>query len=61
MNEFWLWFWRPIAEFLGALAFIAAIVAIAFVGFIAYLCFLAIRDKWRKFRSPENTAKGNKR
>ena len=53
MNEFWLWFWRPIAEFLGAIAFFAAFVALVVIGFIAYLCLLAIQDKWRKFRSPE--------
>ena len=61
MNEFWLWFWRPIAEFLGALAFIAAIVAVAFVGFIVYLCFLAIQERWRKFRSPSTSTAGKEK
>lgn len=28
MNEFWLWFMRPIAEFLGVLALLAAIAAV---------------------------------
>ena len=26
MNEFWMWFWRPIAEFLGTMALIAALL-----------------------------------
>ncbi len=28
MNEFWLWFWRPLAETLGALAGVGAILGL---------------------------------
>lgn len=28
MNGFWLWFWRPIAEFLGAVTCILLLIAV---------------------------------
>ncbi len=28
MNSFWMWFWRPVAEMLGALAVVAAIALV---------------------------------
>lgn len=32
MNPFWIWFWRPIAEFLGTIALFAVVV----VGLVAF-------------------------
>ena len=45
MNEFWMWFWRPIAEFLGAIAFLAALVVVIAAGMVLYACYVALRQK----------------
>jgi hypothetical protein len=44
MNEFWLWFWRPMAEFLGALALFGALAGLAALG-------LGVAIAWRWLRS----------
>lgn len=46
MSGFWLWFWRPIAEFLGTVAFIAAAILLVLVCVILYACYRAIREKY---------------
>jgi hypothetical protein len=34
MNEFWIWFWRPIGEVLGALFLVVVVTAVFFVGVV---------------------------
>lgn len=41
MSEFWLWFWRPIAEILGVLAVIAGLCLLSLVT-------LLIGGLWRR-------------
>lgn len=36
MNEFWMWFWRPIAEFLGTMALIAALLFVCAIVIVVY-------------------------
>jgi len=40
MNEFWLWFWRPIAEFLGEIALLGLFGIVALVWFVV--------SEWRR-------------
>ena len=38
MSEFWLWFWRPLAEFLGVIAgFFILFAALALVFIVNYI------------------------
>ena len=46
MNEFWLWFWRPLAEFLGALFMIVAVLGVVGICIVAN----AYYDDWLKKR-----------
>lgn len=36
MNEFWMWFWRPVAEFLGAMALILCLCALFAIYVLVY-------------------------
>ena len=46
MSEFALWFWRPIAEFLGTVALVGALVAVAVIAFILYTLYITARQKY---------------
>lgn len=50
MSEFWLWFWRPIAELLGGLALLAAVLLIFAVLILAGMVSDNIKA-WRKRRA----------
>lgn len=50
MSEFWLWFWKPIAELLGALALAVALVALVFVGMIGVALYQRWHSKWKDRR-----------
>lgn len=39
MSEFWIWFWRPIAEFLGAMALIFGICVLFAIYVFVYEFF----------------------
>lgn len=53
MSEFWLWFWRPIAEMLGVIALIIAIPLVSMLGFWAWILVrLAARFVCRVFNRP---------
>lgn len=47
MNEFALWFYRPIAEFLGTMALIAGLLLAAFIMFGLYSIYRAIVYRWK--------------
>lgn len=46
MNEFWLWFWRPIAEFLGTVALVGACILSVLIALVLYSCYIA----WKQGR-----------
>jgi len=51
MNEFWLWFWRPVAEFLGVIAFIATFLVVGVICMFFYWLFIFSKERikgWRK-------------
>ena len=54
MNEFWLWFWRPIAEFMGGIAMLVAIIVVSVVTLVLIALFSiaidAIRFRWLRFK-----------
>ena len=50
MNEFWLWFWRPIAETLGAILLLI-ILGIGFMAIIAYSDWKYKRNKQKQKQS----------
>jgi len=50
MNEFWLWFWRPVAEFLGVISFIAAILVVGIICMFFYWLFMISKDRVNKWR-----------
>ena len=53
MNEFWLWFWRPIAETLGAFALLAG-------AFLALYIYAAITLIWRRIKAKRTGTADNK-
>lgn len=46
MNEFWLWFWRPIAEVLGTIALIGTVIIAVFVGLVIYALYIGVKQKF---------------
>jgi hypothetical protein len=48
MNEFWLWFWRPIAELLGSLAMLAAVAAVMFAFLLAGVASDSVKAWWKR-------------
>ena len=46
MNEFLLWFVRPIAEFLGTVALVLAVIAVAVIVMLGYALYIAMRQKY---------------
>lgn len=57
MNEFWFWFWRPFAEFLGTaafvIAFIVGVVVLFFAACFIYMAYIYIEQHlilwgWKK-------------
>lgn len=61
MNECWLWFWRPIAEFLGALALLVSFVLVSAVIVIIAVFVDVVRRKIKqRFGTQAGTSeKGN--
>ncbi len=45
MNEFWMWFTRPLAEFAGALALLVGLFLLAFAGLLAVGVYHWVRRK----------------
>lgn len=45
MNEFMIWFWRPIAETLGIFAFIATIVFLLWGSWQVYCFYQWLKEK----------------
>ena len=45
MSEFWLWFWRPIAEILGTVAMIAGVICLIAIGVVVVAVFQAVVEK----------------
>ena len=52
MSWFWLWFWKPFAEFLGGVALVAAIIVAVFLGFVFWLTCQAVKEWWTRKRTP---------
>ena len=49
MSEFWIWFWRPVAELLGTIALAVALLALATAIVIAGTSIDKVKS-WRKRR-----------
>jgi len=51
MNEFWLWFWRPLAEFLGAIITVVVVAAVLFAVMVSamffYMVWLWLKEVWK--------------
>jgi hypothetical protein len=51
MNEFWLWFWRPLAEFLGAITTVVVVAAVIFAVMVSamffYMVWLWLKEVWK--------------
>jgi hypothetical protein len=47
MSEFWMWFWRPIAELLGVFALIIAVLFIS-AAFLTITMLVDMFKEWRK-------------
>lgn len=50
MSEFWFWFWRPFAEFLGTVALIFGVVAL-------YALFIFAYEAWRSYKNRKRLCK----
>jgi hypothetical protein len=55
VNEFWLWFWRPVAEFIGALALIAAILVVYAGCYLASLLWKRARAAIQSLTAPRKS------